>query len=65
MKLFFSDEGKVTYNLTVPDTITSWALSAFAISEKSGLSVADTTTVCTFNKDFIIFIFYFFLGHCF
>jgi CD109 antigen len=40
-----SADGKLTYATTVPDTITSWVVSAFALSQETGLGVADTTKV--------------------
>lgn len=41
--IYFSDSGEVVYEKTVPDTITSWVTSAFAISDHSGLGVAPST----------------------
>lgn len=36
-------DGQVQISTTVPDTITSWIASAFAINTASGLGIADTT----------------------
>lgn len=36
----FSANGEVVYKADVPDTITSWIASAFAVNENSGLGVA-------------------------
>jgi len=39
----FSADGKVILQTNVPDTITSWVASAFAISDVTGLGVASST----------------------
>lgn len=41
--LFHRSDGQVQISTTVPDTITSWIASAFAINNASGLGIADTT----------------------
>ena len=35
--------GQVSISTTVPDTITSWIASAFAVNKRSGLGIADST----------------------
>lgn len=35
-------DGHVTISTTVPDTITSWVASAFAVNKVSGLGIAST-----------------------
>jgi CD109 antigen len=43
----FSANGHVTIKTTVPDTITSWVASAFAVNKVSGLGIAPTSAkVC-------------------
>lgn len=43
----FSADGHVTIKTTVPDTITSWVASAFAVNKVSGLGIAPTSAkVC-------------------
>ncbi|XP_046569097.1 CD109 antigen-like [Haliotis rubra] len=37
-------DGKATISTTVPDTITSWIASAFAVNSATGLGVAQSTT---------------------
>lgn len=39
----FSADGSVTVTTTMPDTITSWVASAFAVSSTTGIGVAPTT----------------------
>ena len=41
----FSDKGIAVFNATAPDTITSWEISAFSISESLGLGIADVQKV--------------------
>ena len=44
---FFSSNGKAIIETTVPDTITTWVATAFAVNKKSGLGVAPTpANVC-------------------
>lgn len=38
-----SSDGKVTLQMSVPDTITSWVASAFAVSDVAGFGVAANT----------------------
>ncbi|XP_059143998.1 CD109 antigen-like [Physella acuta] len=40
--VFVGDDGSASITATVPDTITSWVVSAFAINSNSGLGVAPT-----------------------
>ena len=40
-----SDDGTVTLQTTVPDTITSWVASAFAMSSDVGMGIAPTTAM--------------------
>ena len=43
----FSADGHVTIKTTVPDTITLWVASAFAVNKVSGLGIAPTSAkVC-------------------
>lgn len=37
-------DGQVQISTTVPDTITSWIASGFAVNNVSGLGIADTTS---------------------
>ncbi|GMS92544.1 hypothetical protein PENTCL1PPCAC_14719, partial [Pristionchus entomophagus] len=48
------DSGEVEYEATVPDTITSWITSAFAINENSGLGIAPTTSKLRVFRPFFI-----------
>uniref|UniRef100_A0A0N5A8I1 NTR domain-containing protein n=1 Tax=Syphacia muris TaxID=451379 RepID=A0A0N5A8I1_9BILA len=48
------DSGEVVYEAVAPDTITSWIASAFAISTKSGLGIAPTTSKLTVFRPFFI-----------
>ena len=41
--LCFRANGQVTINTTIPDTITSWVASAFAVNSQTGLGVAPST----------------------
>lgn len=44
-------DGTVNISTTVPDTITSWIASAFAVNSVSGLGVSPTTAkVCITNN---------------
>ncbi|XP_059169325.1 CD109 antigen-like [Physella acuta] len=40
--VYVGDDGSASITTTVPDTITSWVVSAFAINSNSGLGVAPT-----------------------
>ena len=44
-RLFHRNDGSYTINVTAPDTITSWIVSAFSISDELGLGIADTYKV--------------------
>ncbi|XP_062608191.1 CD109 antigen-like isoform X3 [Saccostrea cucullata] len=46
--------GEVQISTTVPDTITSWIASAFAINSASGLGIADTTAKIEAFKPFFV-----------
>jgi len=50
------DDGSYTVNVTTPDTITSWIISAFSMSDQFGLGIANTYTVSEFDiiKNFLI-----------
>ena len=50
-----SAEGNVQYTTVVPDTITSWILNAFSISEDLGIGIAETKKV-HFLDTFISFL---------
>ena len=43
--ILISAEGNVQYTTVVPDTITSWILNAFSISEDLGIGIAETKKV--------------------
>nr|XP_034324217.1 CD109 antigen isoform X1 [Crassostrea gigas]XP_034324218.1 CD109 antigen isoform X1 [Crassostrea gigas] len=47
-------DGQVQISTTVPDTITSWIASAFAINSASGLGIADTTAKIETFKPFFV-----------
>ncbi|XP_048758952.2 CD109 antigen-like isoform X2 [Ostrea edulis] len=47
-------DGHVQISTTVPDTITSWIASAFAINSVSGLGIADTTAKIEAFKPFFV-----------
>ncbi|XP_052721975.1 CD109 antigen-like isoform X2 [Crassostrea angulata] len=47
-------DGQVQISTTVPDTITSWIASAFAINTASGLGIADTTAKIEAFKPFFV-----------
>ncbi|VDK50291.1 unnamed protein product [Anisakis simplex] len=51
---FFSETGEAVYEATVPDTITSWVASAFAINDETGLGVAPSTSKLTVFRPFFI-----------
>ena len=47
-------QGKIQLaNLTVPDTITSWVVTAFSMSPKKGLGLASAQTITAFEKFFV------------
>uniref|UniRef100_A0A0R3RKU1 A2M domain-containing protein n=1 Tax=Elaeophora elaphi TaxID=1147741 RepID=A0A0R3RKU1_9BILA len=48
------DSGEAVFEAVVPDTITSWVASAFAINDESGLGVAPSTTKLTVFRPFFI-----------
>ncbi|VDK76561.1 unnamed protein product [Onchocerca ochengi] len=51
---YFRGTGEATFEAVVPDTITSWVASAFAISDKTGLGVAPSTSKLTVFRPFFI-----------
>jgi len=52
-------DGSYTVNVTAPDTITSWIVSAFSMSDQVGLGIANTYTVSKFKiKTFDVEIIY-------
>ncbi|XP_076814766.1 CD109 antigen-like isoform X2 [Clavelina lepadiformis] len=46
-------DGSATFDTKAPDTITSWVLSAFSISDEHGLGVADTSKITVFRQFFV------------
>ncbi|VIO95510.1 Uncharacterized protein BM_BM11471 [Brugia malayi] len=48
------DTGEAVFEAVVPDTITSWVASAFAINDESGLGVAPSTSKLTVFRPFFI-----------
>lgn len=40
---FSRSNGRISFNETVPDTITSWIASAYAVHPTTGLGVANPT----------------------
>ena len=44
---FYRADGRATINTTVPDTITSWVASAFAVNSQTGLGVSPTSAKVT------------------
>ncbi|EJD75505.1 A-macroglobulin complement component family protein [Loa loa] len=48
------DTGEAVFEAVVPDTITSWVASAFAISDETGLGVAPSTSKLTVFRPFFI-----------
>ena len=42
-------DGSTTFNTNAPDTITSWVLSAFSVSDEYGLGIANTSQVIAFT----------------
>ncbi|KAL4230965.1 hypothetical protein ACF0H5_011338 [Mactra antiquata] len=48
------NDGKVTISTTIPDTITSWIASAFAVNSMSGLGVAPTSAKVEAFKPFFV-----------
>uniref|UniRef100_K1RWY1 CD109 antigen n=1 Tax=Magallana gigas TaxID=29159 RepID=K1RWY1_MAGGI len=51
---YLRSDGQVQISTTVPDTITSWIASAFAINSASGLGIADTTAKIETFKPFFV-----------
>jgi len=49
-----SDSNSVTYTAVVPDTITSWVASAFAVDDKCGLGVSENDAKLTVFQTFFI-----------
>jgi CD109 antigen len=49
-----SSNGQVVYSAKVPDTITSWITSAFAVSDDTGLGVAPETAIINVFRPFFI-----------
>ncbi|XP_071127944.1 CD109 antigen-like isoform X2 [Mytilus edulis] len=47
-------DGHVTISTTVPDTITSWVASAFAVNKVSGLGIASTSAKIEAFKPFFV-----------
>jgi CD109 antigen len=45
--------GQAAFKVTVPDTITSWVVSAFALSSSKGLGIADPTSIISVLPFFI------------
>jgi hypothetical protein len=52
--VIFSDTGEVVFEAKVPDTITSWVSSAFAINDQSGLGVAPTVAKLKVFRPFFV-----------
>ncbi|XP_077965467.1 CD109 antigen-like isoform X4 [Styela clava] len=48
------DDGSTTFTYNTPDTITTWELSSFAVSDKKGLGVTDETSKITVFRNFFI-----------
>ncbi|KAK3100069.1 hypothetical protein FSP39_014251 [Pinctada imbricata] len=46
--------GQVSISTTVPDTITSWIASAFAVNKNSGLGIADSTAKIEAFRPFFV-----------
>ncbi|KAH9489553.1 hypothetical protein Btru_038419 [Bulinus truncatus] len=53
-----SETGKTRLNVTVPETITSWVLSAFATNKESGLGVAPVTSKLRVTRPFFVSLTY-------
>lgn len=51
---YFSSNGEVIHKATVPDTITSWITSAFAVHDEAGLGVAPETAKLEVFRPFFI-----------
>lgn len=47
------DDGTKTFNLKVPDAITSWYASGFAISKQAGMRIANPMELRVFQPFFI------------
>uniref|UniRef100_A0AC34RA62 CD109 antigen n=1 Tax=Panagrolaimus sp. JU765 TaxID=591449 RepID=A0AC34RA62_9BILA len=52
--MFSSGSGEVTFEAKVPDTITSWIASAFAVSDNTGLGVAPSTVKLKVFRPFFV-----------
>ncbi|XP_067661520.1 CD109 antigen-like [Haliotis asinina] len=48
------DDGKAVISTTVPDTITSWVASAFAVNTQSGLGIAPTSAKIRVFRPFFV-----------
>nr|CAB3229046.1 alpha-2-macroglobulin homolog precursor [Phallusia mammillata] len=46
-------DGSATFNTTAPDTITSWILSVFSVSDEYGLGLADKFKITVFRQFFV------------
>lgn len=53
--LYSDPSGQRTIQAKVPDTITSWHLSAFAMSSKSGIGVSNPSLLTVFQPFFVSF----------
>lgn len=49
----FRDDGQAVYTATVPDTITSWITTAFAVHDDDGLGVSPEAAKVTFQKIYL------------
>jgi len=47
------DDGSASFELTAPDTITSWVLSVFSVSNEFGLGLTDPLKITVFRKFFV------------
>jgi len=47
------EDGSASFELTAPDTITSWVLSVFSVSDENGLGLTDPLKVTVFRKFFV------------
>nr|XP_039257927.1 CD109 antigen-like [Styela clava] len=48
------ENGSATFTYNTPDTITTWELSSFAVSDEKGLGVTDETSKITVFRNFFI-----------
>ncbi len=44
-EIVYRSDGSLTLQATVPDTLTTWKASAFAVSDKTGLGIANPAQV--------------------